>query len=94
MVCIVCCCQDRVTDTRLGWLCRALYHLAATARFWLDIMLVMILALLPHFFAQAMKVRFWPSDVEIVRGVEKQKQGRHVETPERPGVELSEVPGA
>ncbi|KAJ7285463.1 hypothetical protein O6H91_Y332300 [Diphasiastrum complanatum] len=66
-----------------------IYHMIGTTVYWLDIMLVIILALLPRFCVKVLWHRFWPSDVELAREAElRGRLGRNTHSP----VELSIVP--
>ncbi|MCO5566464.1 hypothetical protein L7F22_020141 [Adiantum nelumboides] len=44
-----------------------IFHVASTSGYWLDIFLIIILALLPRFVIKVMKLRFRPADVDIAR---------------------------
>lgn len=47
-----------------------IYHLAKSPTYWLTIMLIIILALLPRFLFKVMHQSFWPSDIQIAREAE------------------------
>lgn len=44
-----------------------IFHVASTACYWFDILLIISLALLPRFAIKVVKERFQPSDVQVVR---------------------------
>ncbi|XP_010529938.1 PREDICTED: phospholipid-transporting ATPase 1-like [Tarenaya hassleriana] len=48
-----------------------IYHLVTTARYWLTILLITVVGLLPRFLVKVMSQVFWPSDIQIAREVEK-----------------------
>ncbi|KAI4341884.1 hypothetical protein MLD38_026556 [Melastoma candidum] len=47
-----------------------IYHLAASPPYWLTIILITIIALLPRFLVKIVYQRFWPSDIQIAREAE------------------------
>ncbi|OVA13709.1 Phospholipid-transporting P-type ATPase [Macleaya cordata] len=47
-----------------------IYHLASSATYWLTILLITVLALLPRFLLKVLRQRFWPSDIQIAREAE------------------------
>ncbi|KAH9308719.1 hypothetical protein KI387_036630 [Taxus chinensis] len=47
-----------------------MFRLAMSVSYWLNILLITCLALLPRFVVKAMNQRFWPSDIQIVREAE------------------------
>ncbi|XP_010253041.1 PREDICTED: phospholipid-transporting ATPase 1-like [Nelumbo nucifera] len=47
-----------------------IFHLARSATYWLTILLIIILALLPRFIFKAIHRTFWPSDIQIAREAE------------------------
>ncbi|CAK9144451.1 unnamed protein product [Ilex paraguariensis] len=47
-----------------------IYHLAKSPTYWLSILLITVLALLPRFFFKVMHQTFWPSDIQIAREAE------------------------
>ncbi|OIW00929.1 hypothetical protein TanjilG_10007 [Lupinus angustifolius] len=47
-----------------------IYHLARSPTYWITILLITIVALLPRFICKAVKQTFWPSDIEIAREAE------------------------
>lgn len=47
--------------------CRVIFHVASTACYWFDILLIIILALLPRFMIKVAKQRFRPADVDVAR---------------------------
>lgn len=44
-----------------------IFHVASTACYWFDILLIIILALLPRFMIKVAKQRFRPADVDVAR---------------------------
>lgn len=50
---------------------RTIYHLATSPTYWLTILLVTILALLPRFLLKILQQIFWPSDIQLAREAEK-----------------------
>ncbi|KAF3777253.1 Phospholipid-transporting ATPase 1 [Nymphaea thermarum] len=48
-----------------------IYHLVKSPTYWLTILLITILALLPRFLLKVLKQTFWPSDIQIAREAEK-----------------------
>ncbi|KAH7433506.1 hypothetical protein KP509_07G072400 [Ceratopteris richardii] len=44
-----------------------IFHIAATATYWLDILFIIVLALLPRFIVKVVKLKFKPADVDIAR---------------------------
>uniref|UniRef100_A0A1D1Y9W1 Phospholipid-transporting ATPase n=1 Tax=Anthurium amnicola TaxID=1678845 RepID=A0A1D1Y9W1_9ARAE len=47
-----------------------IYHLAKSETYWLNILLITIIALLPRFLCKVVQQLFWPSDIQIAREVE------------------------
>lgn len=47
-----------------------IFRLAMSVPYWLNILLITCLALLPRFAVKAMTQRFWPSDIQIAREAE------------------------
>eukprot|EP00268_Persea_americana_P024574 TRINITY_DN23999_c0_g2_i1.p1 TRINITY_DN23999_c0_g2~~TRINITY_DN23999_c0_g2_i1.p1 ORF type:complete len:1322 (+),score=267.17 TRINITY_DN23999_c0_g2_i1:1251-5216(+) len=47
-----------------------IYHLATSATYWLTILLITIVALLPRFLFKVVQLIFWPSDIQIAREAE------------------------
>lgn len=47
-----------------------IYHLATSPTYWLSIMLILVLALLPRFVFKLIYLTFWPSDIQIAREAE------------------------
>ncbi|KAL5540860.1 hypothetical protein UlMin_043642 [Ulmus minor] len=54
-----------------------IYHLAKTPSYWLTILLINIVALLPRFLFKVVHQIFWPSDIQIAR--EAEILGKHHE---------------
>lgn len=46
---------------------RTIYHLAASPTYWLTILLIIVVALLPRFVFKVVHQIFWPSDIQIAR---------------------------
>lgn len=49
---------------------RTFYHLAKSPTYWLTILLIIIVALLPRFLFKVVHQCFWPSDILIAREAE------------------------
>ncbi|KAM7467897.1 hypothetical protein LguiB_015459 [Lonicera macranthoides] len=47
-----------------------IYHLANSPTYWLSILLITVLAMLPRFFFKVIHQTFWPSDIQIAREAE------------------------
>ncbi|KAK3015805.1 hypothetical protein RJ639_007230 [Escallonia herrerae] len=47
-----------------------IYHLAKFPTYWLSILLITVLALLPRFIFKVIRQTFWPSDIQIAREAE------------------------
>jgi phospholipid-transporting ATPase len=47
-----------------------IYQIAKSSSYWLNILLITFLALLPRFLLKVLKQRFWPSDIQIAREAE------------------------
>ncbi|KAK6266438.1 hypothetical protein QUC31_017275 [Theobroma cacao] len=47
-----------------------IYHLATSPTYWLTILLIIIVALLPRFLVKVVHQIFWPSDIQIAREAE------------------------
>ncbi|KAL4606488.1 hypothetical protein ACB092_09G106300 [Castanea dentata] len=47
-----------------------IYHLAKSPTYWLTILLITVVALLPRFFFKVVRQTFWPSDIQIARELE------------------------
>lgn len=50
--------------------CRVVFHMSGSIRFWFTLVLTVILALLPRFCIKLLKQWFWPSDLHIAREAE------------------------
>ncbi|XP_010529256.1 PREDICTED: phospholipid-transporting ATPase 1-like [Tarenaya hassleriana] len=48
-----------------------IYYLVTTARYWLTILLIIVVGLLPRFLVKVMSQAFWPSDIQIAREAER-----------------------
>ncbi|OMO53863.1 Cation-transporting P-type ATPase [Corchorus capsularis] len=48
-----------------------IYHLAKSPTYWLTILLITIVALLPRFVVKVVHQIFWPSDIQIAREAER-----------------------
>ncbi|KAF5953539.1 hypothetical protein HYC85_006395 [Camellia sinensis] len=44
-----------------------IYHLAKSPAYWLSVLLIIVLALLPRFIWKVIHQNFWPSDIQIAR---------------------------
>ncbi|GAB4833131.1 hypothetical protein Ancab_031377 [Ancistrocladus abbreviatus] len=51
-----------------------IYHLAKSSAYWLTILLIIIVALLPRFLCKIIHQIFWPSDIQIAREAESQSK--------------------
>ncbi|KAL9238949.1 hypothetical protein vseg_013314 [Gypsophila vaccaria] len=51
-----------------------IYHLAADPTYWLTIMLIILIALLPRFLLKVVYQMFWPSDIQIAREIESMRK--------------------
>uniref|UniRef100_A0A5B6ZC45 Phospholipid-transporting ATPase n=1 Tax=Davidia involucrata TaxID=16924 RepID=A0A5B6ZC45_DAVIN len=49
---------------------RTIHHLAKSPTYWLSILLIIVLALLPRFIFKVIHQTFWPSDIQIAREAE------------------------
>ncbi|KAI8559522.1 hypothetical protein RHMOL_Rhmol04G0180000 [Rhododendron molle] len=47
-----------------------IYHLAKSPAYWISILLILVLALLPRFIFKVIHQSFWPSDIQISREAE------------------------
>ncbi|CAH9134722.1 unnamed protein product [Cuscuta epithymum] len=52
-----------------------IYHLVMLPSYWLTILLIIVVALLPRFMFKVMQQTFWPSDIQIAREAEILKKG-------------------
>lgn len=59
-------------------LCRTIFHLAKSPTYWLTILLIIVVALLPRYLFKVVNQRFWPSDIQIAREAEvlRKRKGR------------------
>ncbi|GFY83865.1 aminophospholipid ATPase 1 [Actinidia rufa] len=58
-----------------------IYHLAKSPTYWLSILLIICLALLPRFIFKVLHQTFWPSDIQIAREAEiLRKRPNHVQS--------------
>ncbi|RZC77961.1 hypothetical protein C5167_003790 [Papaver somniferum] len=55
-----------------------IYHLATSATYWITILLIIVLALLPRFLFKVLRQRVWPSDIQIAREAEILRKRRHI----------------
>ncbi|CAK8542122.1 unnamed protein product [Lathyrus sativus] len=53
-----------------------IYHLATSPTYWITILLIIIVALLPRFICKVFSQIFWPSDIQIAREAELMRK-RH-----------------
>ncbi|KAK7277073.1 hypothetical protein RIF29_18223 [Crotalaria pallida] len=51
-----------------------IYHLARSPTYWITILLIIMVALLPRFICKAVYQIFWPSDIRIAREAEAMRQ--------------------
>lgn len=49
---------------------RTIYHLVSSRTYWLTVLLITVLALLPRFMHKVIWQIFWPSDIQIAREAE------------------------
>ncbi|KAH9603626.1 hypothetical protein KSS87_014153 [Heliosperma pusillum] len=56
-----------------------IYHLAASPTYWLTILLILIVALLPRFLYKVVYEMFWPSDIQIAREAESIRKRKNLE---------------
>ncbi|KAF2306631.1 hypothetical protein GH714_019915 [Hevea brasiliensis] len=52
-----------------------IYHLAKSPTYWLTILLIIVIALLPRFLFKVVHQIFWPSDIQIAREAEILRRG-------------------
>ncbi|KDP21859.1 hypothetical protein JCGZ_00646 [Jatropha curcas] len=52
-----------------------IYHLAKSPTYWLTILLIIVVALLPRFLFKVIHQIFWPSDIQIAREAEILRRG-------------------
>uniref|UniRef100_A0A2C9VH13 Phospholipid-transporting ATPase n=1 Tax=Manihot esculenta TaxID=3983 RepID=A0A2C9VH13_MANES len=52
-----------------------IYHLAKSPTYWLTILLIIVIALLPRFLLKVVHHIFWPSDIQIAREAEILRRG-------------------
>ncbi|XP_024543304.1 phospholipid-transporting ATPase 1 isoform X2 [Selaginella moellendorffii] len=88
---------DALTDKGFIAHYRVMFHMASTAVFWLNILLVIVVALLPRFCAKVLMQKFWPSDLHIARELELKNRAAISEfvkssAPSPRMVELDDVP--
>ncbi|KAF9598119.1 hypothetical protein IFM89_025355 [Coptis chinensis] len=57
-----------------------IYHLVKSPTYWLAILLVTILALLPRLLLKVIHQFFWPSDIQIAREAEILRRPNHLRT--------------
>jgi len=53
---------------------RTIYHLASSPTYWMTILLIIIVALLPRFSCKAFYQVFCPSDIQIAREAETMRE--------------------
>ncbi|KAL0544775.1 hypothetical protein IC582_019900 [Cucumis melo] len=55
-----------------------IFHLAKSPTYWLTILLIIVVALLPRYLFKVVNQRFWPSDIQIAREAEvlRKRKGR------------------
>ncbi|KAL2458370.1 Phospholipid-transporting ATPase 1 [Abeliophyllum distichum] len=54
-----------------------IYHLAKSPTYWLSILLIVVVGLLPRFVLKVLQQIFWPSDIQIAREAEILRKRRH-----------------
>lgn len=59
-----------------------IYHLAKSPTYWLIILLILIVALLPRFLFKVVQQCFWPSDIQIAREAEVLRKGSNYLAPQ------------
>lgn len=59
-----------------------IYHLAKSPTYWLIILLILIVALLPRFLFKVVQQYFWPSDIQIAREAEVLRKGSNYLAPQ------------
>ncbi|KAL5711456.1 P-type phospholipid transporter [Ranunculus cassubicifolius] len=62
-----------------------IYHLVKSPTYWLTILLIIILALLPRFLLKVIQQRFWPTDIQIAREAEILRRANHLQTKQYQG---------
>ncbi|GLJ15943.1 hypothetical protein SUGI_0263490 [Cryptomeria japonica] len=65
-----------------------IFHIITWGSYWLNLLLITCLALLPRFVAKIIKQRFWPSDIQIAREIEITRSSASS------AVELSQITGS
>lgn len=55
---------------------RTIYHLACSATYWITILLIIVVALLPRFVYKVVHHIFWASDIQIAREAEMLRRKR------------------
>lgn len=59
-----------------------IYHLGKSPTYWLIILLILIVALLPRFLFKVVRQYFWPSDIQIAREAEVLRKGSNYLAPQ------------
>lgn len=57
-----------------------IYHLAKSPTYWLTILLITVVALLPRFLFKVVQQIFWPSDIQIARENEILRRGNYLDS--------------
>ncbi|KAI4966338.1 hypothetical protein ZWY2020_041222 [Hordeum vulgare] len=60
----------------------AIYKVMGTALFWALLLAVIVVGMIPHFAAKAIREHFMPNDIQIAREMEKSQDSRDVYHPE------------
>ncbi|VAH90522.1 unnamed protein product [Triticum turgidum subsp. durum] len=60
----------------------AIYEVMGTALFWALLLAVIVVGMIPHFAAKAIREHFMPNDIQIAREMEKSQDSRDVNHPE------------
>ncbi|VAI06100.1 unnamed protein product [Triticum turgidum subsp. durum] len=60
----------------------AIYEVMGTALFWALLLAVIVVGMIPHFAAKAIREHFMPNDIQIAREMEKSRDSRDANHPE------------
>ncbi|KAF7053995.1 hypothetical protein CFC21_061771 [Triticum aestivum] len=60
----------------------AIYEVMGTALFWALLLAVIVVGMIPHFAAKAIREHFMPNDIQIAREMEKSQDSRDANQPE------------
>jgi phospholipid-transporting ATPase len=61
---------------------RAIYKVMGTGLFWALLLAVIVVGMIPHFVAKAIREHFLPNDIQIAREMEKSQDSHDVTHPE------------